>query len=128
VTDIRTRLADALTDAIWSECERQIPCGDPFPEAEHIDVFIRYRDEGDEYEQRLSVRDVAHALLSLPGMAIVELPEISVNPDYQKQWKTPAEIRQYAAVLLAAANAAEVPSAAAGDGPWPGDGVLGAWR
>lgn len=75
-----------------------------------------------------SAEQVADVLLSLPGIAIVELPdtgniwfddgwarfeELSVPPKAE-------EMRRFAAALLAAANAAEsveVPSPAAGGQP-----------
>jgi len=54
---------DSVTDALWKEAERQIPCGAPFPEADHIDIFIRYREGDQEYEQRCSMRDMARAAI-----------------------------------------------------------------
>lgn len=136
MTDIRTRLADALQEASgkWMTAE------------------VENRDEN--LEQPYYVY-MAQALLSLPGIAIVELPEededagwsahnsrwfsyvgegddgrIGVRPHLSCDWLHPAAARRFAAALLAAADAAEAAPARAwnGEGPWPGDNILGAWR
>lgn len=115
MTDIRTRLADTLAE------------------------FMPESDGGQDGSLNLRIAD---ALLSLPGIAIIELPELmgdrshvadsirnqamwttgdswaTLNPDTtvefesdgQKVYGTlagPADARTLAAVLLAAANAAE---------------------
>jgi hypothetical protein len=108
VPDIRTRLADALDkhEGVegWSFCR----CSD---------------------KQKHCAGHLADVLLSLPGIAIVELPAPNqFAPDWKdfghaqtyaalpgqvarfsgKQWITSSEARAIAAALLAAANATEV--------------------
>jgi hypothetical protein len=143
VTDIRTRLADALRKHLL------VPKAPAF--------------------RAWDVDGLVDALLSLPGIAIVELPEpdstrydgddhepqdrlcwlpgddfeVSVwNPGEVQRcgfgWGdfeplSVAEARTTAVSLLAAANAAEavveVPSPPdTGEAPWPGDAVMDAWR
>lgn len=123
MTGICTRLADALLVHaprhenngvdLWLACG----CGDG----------VRY------YDRRKHVAHVESALLSLPGIAIVELPEpdddgiafwwqaavvgvddgavvTALDPDSEQVWLSPEVARTYAAALLAAANTAEAES------------------
>lgn len=117
MTDIRERLADALREHTpvdtsgGSETERNL-------------IFCGGHQWHTEHEGWQSwVDHVADVLLSLPGIAIVQLQEpersseevglflsrdgtaVNMYGDYFDQ--TPAEIRAHAAALLAAANAAE---------------------
>jgi hypothetical protein len=133
MSDIRTRLADALLEHaphhknnsvdLWVACK----CGNG----------VRY------YDRRKHVAHVADVLLSLPGIAIVELPEphgtahkASSAPPFAWSWQwrgfdieaqrdcvgfrylsppfdfdtpglEPEDAREFAAALLAAADAAE---------------------
>lgn len=83
MTDIRTRLADVIRD---------------YPQS---------RWEGDPY----TCEEIADVLLSLPGIAIVELPTVNVwdlsEISFGVNPMTPGLARNIAAALLAAANAAE---------------------
>lgn len=103
MTDIRTRLADALQEAI-----NNVPVGVP-----------------DATDWPSHIADV---LLSLPGIAILELPEVDLERGFitepgmwsinlterktsmavgrDRQW-SPTDLREFAAALLATANAAE---------------------
>jgi hypothetical protein len=107
MSDVRARLTDALLE--HPSTEDGCRCGD-----EHLayDYWARH---------------VADVLLSLPGLAIVELPKprrsgawtifATADPyiasscerqvDDRDQFITPSEARRRAAALLAAANAAE---------------------
>lgn len=99
MTDIRTRLVGALREKLAAICDSD---------------YARWADH------------FADVLLSLPGIAIVELPEpigdrsnvtdaiknprwtCTINPDSSIEFEgSPEEARALAATLLAAANAAE---------------------
>lgn len=106
MTDIRTRLTDALADGLENKQNAKLSI--PFARGR-----VAYH--------------LADVLLALPGIAIVELPEpigdrsnvtgaikkprwtCTINPDSSIEFEgSPEEARALAATLLAAANAAEV--------------------
>lgn len=116
VTDIRTRLADALRKFMLSMSNRNYNLDENRVRLDSPVVDVGY---------------LADVLLSLPGIAIVELPEGQEWGESQTdfvhtrtdprcpgeiahflrggvgKWITAAKAREYAAALLAAANAAE---------------------
>lgn len=61
--------------------------------------------------EKLNAEWVIDVLLSLPGIAIVEVPQVPVGLLWPKTFTpnelTPREMRDFAAALLAAANAAK---------------------